>query len=70
MRAAPPALLAELHVRFLRGSLASLAAHPAANFVVQAFLAALSRPQQARPPTPKIPSAACPQLHRPSDLAS
>ena len=48
MRAAPPQLLAELHSRFLRGSLSALAAHPAANFVVQAFLAALSRPPQAR----------------------
>jgi hypothetical protein len=52
MRAVPPELLDELHGRFLRGSLATLAEHPAANFAVQAFLAALDRPQQARAQCP------------------
>ncbi len=56
MRVAPQPMLAELHSRFLRGSLASLAAHACANFVVQAYLAALASPQQVRPRQPQMGS--------------
>lgn len=45
---APEELLDELDTRFLRGELAALAAHPCANFVVQALAGAAARPQQAR----------------------
>lgn len=44
---APEELLDELDARFLRGELAALAAHPCANFVVQALAGAAVRPQQA-----------------------
>ncbi len=47
---APAELLEELHARFLRGELAGLAAHPCANFVVQALAGATTTPQQARAP--------------------
>jgi hypothetical protein len=47
---APAELLEELHARFLRGQLAGLAAHPCANFVVQALAGAATTPQQARAP--------------------
>ena len=53
MRVAPPSLLAELHRRFLRGALPALAEHPAANFVVQAYLAAITESQQAHTLTPR-----------------
>ncbi len=46
MRVAPEGLLADVYQRFLRGSLARLAMHPSANFVVQAYLAALHGSQQ------------------------
>ena len=52
VRVAPQPALAELHARFLRGHLASLAGHACANFVVQAYLAALATPQQVRPCPP------------------
>lgn len=46
MRVAPDRLLADVYQRFLRGVLARLAMHPSANFVVQAYLAALHGAQQ------------------------
>ncbi|BDA51149.1 Nucleolar protein 9 [Coccomyxa sp. Obi] len=48
MRVAPERLLADVYQRFLRGSLARLAMHPSANFVVQAYLAALQCSQQVK----------------------
>ncbi|CAL8466393.1 g5929 [Coccomyxa elongata] len=48
MRVAPERLLADVYQRFLRGSLARLAMHPYANFVVQAYLAALHGSQQVK----------------------
>ncbi|BDA51236.1 Nucleolar protein 9 [Coccomyxa sp. Obi] len=48
MRVAPERLLADVYQRFLRGSLARLAMHPSANFVVQAYLAALHGSQQVK----------------------
>ena len=41
LQAAPPALRAELHARFMAGSMHELAAHACANFAVQALLRAL-----------------------------
>ena len=49
MRVASEGLLADVYQRFLRGSLARLALHPSANFVVQAYLAALHGSQQVLP---------------------
>ena len=46
MQVAPEWLLDQLHVSFLRGSLAALAMHPSGNFGVQAYLSALQTPQQ------------------------
>ncbi len=46
MRVASEGLLVDVYQRFLRGSLARLALHPSANFVVQAYLAALHGSQQ------------------------
>lgn len=48
MRVVPEQLLADVYQCFLRGSLARLAMHPSANFVVQAYLAALHASQQVR----------------------
>ena len=46
---APEELLDALQVRYLRGELAALAAHPCGNFVVQALAGVASRPQQVKP---------------------
>ena len=46
MQVLPEGLLEQLHSSCLRGSLASLAMHPSANFGVQAFLAAMHTSQQ------------------------
>lgn len=42
----PAGLRAEFYGRFLKGRLLPLATHHSANFVVQAWLAACSTPQQ------------------------
>jgi nucleolar protein 9 len=48
MEIAPPALMEEIHTRFLAGSLASLARDPSANFVAQAALSAACSPAMAK----------------------
>ncbi|KAK9812727.1 hypothetical protein WJX72_002737 [[Myrmecia] bisecta] len=45
---APPALLDDLYARVLKGSLAGLALHPSANFVVQAAAAAATKTPQVK----------------------
>lgn len=57
MRVVPERLLADVYQRFLRGSLARLAMHPSANFVVQAYLAALHGSQQVATSLSFCPSA-------------
>jgi nucleolar protein 9 len=44
-RSAPRGLLNEMHRRFFRGKLRSLASHPVANFSLQAFLGATQNPE-------------------------
>ena len=56
MEAAPGYMLEQIFHNFLRGSLATLAMHPCANYSVQAYLAALQTPQQVPIPGPLYPS--------------
>lgn len=49
LKVAPAELFAEMWSRFLAGSLMALALDPAANFVVQAALAATQEPAQVHP---------------------
>lgn len=58
LETAPRALRTELDARFLRGDLAAMAAHPAANFVVQALLAAADAPAAARGAAKELAPAA------------
>lgn len=56
MEVAPEYMLEQIHHNFLRGSLATLAMHPCANYSVQAYLAALQTPQQVPIPGSLYPS--------------